>query len=175
MPNYKDETQEYHVERVREVLALNPRAGVRTIREVLEKDPENPVILNPHYILKLKKKIQGERKQRFSQALVDERLSEIQDRTEGVIAQMWRILLNPTMDERARVAAAKVIIDAEHKFFEAQMDAGIFERRLGSVEVRHSHEFSIEHKTLILKVFSNYGIIKDAESPADARAGAAGN
>lgn len=163
MPSLKKETVEYHVERVREVLALNPRAGKRVIREILAKDRDDPITLDADYILILKKKIEGERTHRFDFPKVEKRLAEMQDRTESVIAQMWRILLNQTMDERARVAAAKIIIEAELKFFDAQMAAGIFERKLGSLEVRHTHELAPEHKALVLNVFANYGIIRNQE------------
>jgi len=163
MPNYKNEIIEYHKERVREVLALNPHAGLRSIRQFLENDPQTPLVLDVHYIGKLKQKIIQERKRRFDQTIVEERLSEIQDRTESVAAQMWQILLDAGAPEVARVAAAKVIIDSEHKLLEAQMNAGVFERKFGSVDIRHTYELAPEMKAMVLKTLANYGIIKNPE------------
>lgn len=161
MPNYKDETQQYHIERIREVIAIKPRASLRTIREVLEGDPNEPLRLHIDYILKLLEKIRGERKYRFNQALVDKHLAEIQDQNESVITQMWRILLDNSRDERTRVAAAKVIVDANFKLFEAQLDAGIFERKLGTVDMKDAYKINPEQQASILRALHNYGIIKD--------------
>jgi hypothetical protein len=72
---------------------------------------------------------------------------------------MWRIVLDQPMDGRTRVAAAKTIIDAKTKLFEAKMDAGIFERNLGTFEMKHRYEIIQEKKILILNALKNYGII----------------
>lgn len=160
MPVYSEETQKYHIERVREVLALMPRAGVIAIEKVLQNDVENPLIINRNYILKLKKKIAAERKHRFDQTIVDERLAEMQDRKDSIQMQMWRIVLNQAADERVRVAAAKVIWDSEKDFFGSQMDAGIFERKLGTVKYEHEVKIAEEQRILIVNAFKNYGIVK---------------
>lgn len=154
--------EKYHIERIREVLTLSPKAGRITIREILKKDAKEPIILHEHYIAKLKRKIETERAKRYDYAIVGKRLAEIQDRTESLITQMWRIVLDQTEDGRARVGAAKLIIDADHRFLEAQMSAGIFERKLGTLEVDHQHYLPPEHLVLIKKVFQNYGIIAPA-------------
>jgi len=166
MPKYKKETEQYHMERVREVLALNPRAGAIAISNLLKEDRNNPINLDPHYIVKLKRKIQGERIHRFDQAKVEQHIAQLEDETEQLCIQMWRIVLDQTMDERARVAAAKTIIDAKIKLFEAKMDAGIFERKLGTFEMKHTHTYEIiqEKKILILNALKNYGIINPPQT-----------
>lgn len=176
MPTYKDETQKYHIERVREVLVLNPRATERAIQTVLEQDASDPLKLNREYIRKLKKKIKGERQHRFDKKHINERLAELQDRTEGIIAQMWKILLDTEKSTLARVAAARTIIDAEQKLLEAQMDAGIFDRKLGTVDIEHTHTLALspEHKALALAFLRNHGAITKpniAALPDGARSG----
>lgn len=157
MPTYKEENQRYYMERIKEVLALKRNAGALTIRKALEGDPNSPLILDRIYIAKLLQKIRGERIHRFDQARVEERLAEIQDRTESVVEQMWRMLLDASAPEVARVAAAKAIVDSDHKLFDAQLNAGIYERKLGTVEVRHG--IAPENKILIINALLNYGII----------------
>lgn len=159
MASFKDETVQYHKERVREVLVLKPNASMRAIREALEGDPRSPLTLDRHYIGKLVRKIHAERAQRYNTAIVESRLAEIQDRTQGVVEQMWRILLDGTADGKGRVMAGKVIIDAEHKLLEAQMNAGIFERKLGTVEVSHEHKLNPDLAAPILRALRNYGIV----------------
>ncbi|GIW70337.1 MAG: hypothetical protein KatS3mg101_1084 [Patescibacteria group bacterium] len=171
MPAYKKETEQYHIERVREVLALKPRAGAIAISRFLREDPHNPINLDPHYILKLKKKIEGERVHRFDHAKVEAHIAEMQDEIDQLCVEMWTIVLNRAMDERARVAAAKIIIDAKIKLFEAKLDAGIFERKLGTFDIKNTYEIKNEHKVLILNALANYGIIaaeqkKENESTA---------
>lgn len=160
------EHEKYYLDRVREVLVLKPNAGRVLIKKILQENPENPLVLGEAYVGILKKKILGERRRRYDFVKVEERLAELQDRTEGIVAQLWRIVLDGTADERARVAAAKTIIEADHKFFEAQMNAGVFERKLGTVEVEHSHFLAPEHVALVKTVFKNYGIIKAAGNAA---------
>lgn len=159
MPAYKKETEQKHMERIREVLALKPRAGAITISNVLKTDPNEPLSLDPHYIIKLKKKIKGERVHRLDQAVVEEHISEMQDEIDQVTVQMWAIVLDGSADERARVGAAKVIVDSKLKLFEAKLDAWIFERKLGTLEVKRTYELKTEHKVLVLQAIANYGII----------------
>lgn len=159
MPAYSKENEQRHMERVREVLALKPRAGAITISNILKGDPNDPLSLDPHYVIKLKKKIAGERKHRFNQALVDEHIAEMEDAINELVVRMWAIVLDSSIDERARVGAAKVIVDSKVKLFEAKMDAGIFERKLGTFEVRKTYELKAEQKILILNALENYGIV----------------
>lgn len=159
MPTYRDETQHYHRERVREVLALQPTASTRTIREALQADPNAPLTLDRSYLDNLRRKIEGERRHRYDRAEVAQRLAELQDRTETIIAQMWRILLKTTAEPAERIAAARTIIDAEHRFLEAQMNAGIFERNLGTLDVAHTLQLTPEYRALILRAFANYGLV----------------
>jgi hypothetical protein len=162
MPAYKEEVTKEHMEAIREVLAVQPRAGAYKIRELLQKR-KNPLVLDPHYILKLKRKIESERIHRFDRAKVEAHIAEMQDEIDQLCIQMWAIVLDKTYDERARVAAAKVIIDAKTKLFEAKLDAGIFERKIGTVDVKNTYEIKSEHKVLILNALANYGIIEPKE------------
>ncbi len=159
MPAYSKEREQYYIERIKGVLDLKLNASTMTIHEALAKDTNAPLSLARVYIEKLRRKIDGERAHRFDDAKVGKRLAEIQDRTESVIAQMWRVLLDPNAPEVARVSGGRAIIEAEHRLFDAQLNAGIFERKLGSVEIQHIHELAPEHKLLILHALANYGII----------------
>ena len=159
---YSEEIKKHHIERIREVISLKQRVSNIAIQKILANDSRDPINLELHYVGKLILKIRQERKSRYNQAVVDQRLAEIQDRTETVIEQMWRILLDTSNLPTARVAAGKTIIDAEHKFLEAQMNAGIFERKLGTLDVKHEHEHTLapELALPILNALRNYGIIE---------------
>ena len=163
MPPYKNETRDYHKERIKEILALKPSVTVLAIQEALEKDPNRSIKLSHLYITKLKGKIMRERAVRYDRARVETRLAEIEDQTQSVITQLWKVLLDPRSKDVARVQAGKTIIDAHHKFLQAQMDAGIFERKLGTLEVDNVYHLEPEIANPILEALKNYAIIKRAD------------
>jgi hypothetical protein len=111
-------------------------------------------------------KIHGERLQRMNRVSLVEKIAEMEDRYRTVAEQMWKIVLDGTADGKGRVAAAKVIVDAEKNLLDAQMDAGIFTRKLGVMGVAHDHQHTFnlpeDVRAPILRAFRNYGIIKPA-------------
>ena len=165
MPAYSEESKRYHIDRIREVLKIRPDVSIKGIKRALEGDHSDPLSLDPVYIGKMLMKIRKERARRFSNALVTTRLAELEDNTRGVVSQLWAILLDPTCKDIARVAAGKAIIEHEHKLLEAQMNAGIFERKLGTLEVDHLHEYTLapDLRATILLALKNYGIVKKVE------------
>lgn len=175
MGAYSDDRQQYHIGRIRQILVLKADASAETIKEALERDPSSPLSLDRVYIRKLLRKILSERVHRFRHVDIQRRLAEMQDRTEVVIAEMWKIILDPKFDERARVNAGKLIVDAERNFLTAQIDAGIYEKKLGTIDVKHEHTLSLapELKLPILAAFRNYGIIPQQHTATLAPAGAA--
>ena len=159
------------MERVREILVLKPGATREVISKAIENDPKAPMYLSPEYVGKLIRKIHGERINRFTDQIVSLKLAELQDSTRLVAEQMWSILLDSTADEKARVAAGKMIIDSEHRLIEAMMTAGIFKKQLGTLKIEgsieHEHEHRIklapEIKEPILRALQNYGLIRNAK------------
>jgi len=168
MAAFNDETRQYHIERVKEVLVLKPTASAESVVRALEGSTD-PLKLDRAYARKLMKKIREERHHRFNREIVQVRLAEIQDKTQLVGEQMWKIFLDPKADDKARVQAGKAIIENEHKFLEAQMNAGIFDRKLGTLAVDHDHihahvvSLAPEMKEPILRALANYGLIRNAK------------
>lgn len=157
MANYATETIEYHKARIREVIALNHRASIRSIKSLLEQHPESPLILSIDYIHKLKKKIEAERAHRFDHALVETHLAKVQERNETIISTMWSILLDDKQKGRDRVAAAATIIKADFELYQALLDGGVFERKLGTIDVNASlrnRPIPAEVKELMLKALN---------------------
>lgn len=184
MAKFRDETIQYHTERVREAVILFPRASAREVVELLSKSKTHPIVLDKEYVGKLMKKIKGERKHRYRVASFDIRVAEMEDRTQTVISQMWKILHDARNSDKARVMAAKTILDADKNLLDAQMDAGIYDRKLGKVgiDVKHEHEHTVrlpdEIRIPILRALKNYGLIKRVNAtviePADTRTASGG-
>lgn len=162
MGAYGDEKTQLHREKIREALVLNPRATLDEIVTLLQY-ANPPVTLHRDYVRRMLHKIKNERELRTNNQNMNVRLAEIQDRTETVIKQMWSILLSKNNAAKDRVMAGKVILDADHSLLNAQMDAGVFDRKLGKVSVEHAHEHTVklpdEIRIPILRAMRNYGII----------------
>lgn len=168
MAAYSDTLKEYHKGRIRDVMILKPNVSVEGIRRVLEMSQDAPLSLDHRYITKLVQKIRAEREIRMDRTRINVRLAELQDRYEAVTEQMWKILLDTSLNEvrggiGARVQAAKTIIEQEEKLLNAQMEAGVFERKIGTLAIDHQHTLNLpdEIRLPILRAFKNYGIIRN--------------
>lgn len=157
------------MERVRQVLIMQPNMGVIKISKVLNSGPqEQKIKLHPHYISKLKKKIIGERTWRYEKAKVKRRIAEIEDQTRMLQATLWNTVNNPLADPNERTNAAKTIAALEHKLFQSQMDSGIYERKLGTIEVEEMRSRAInpEAEQAIIEAFKVWGVV---EKPPEAK------
>lgn len=157
MPLLSDETRNEHKELVRQALVMSPRASLLQISEVIEK--AKGIRLTPNYILKIRKKIYEERKWRFNNSKVDARIAEMQEKAENIQAKLWPIIYSQVATDKNKIAAATAIFKIEKELLEAQMDAGIFDRKLGEVGVGIGVRFNDEQLQPILRAMENYGIV----------------
>lgn len=171
MAAYSDTLKEYHKGRIKDVMILKPGVSIEGIRRVLELS-QDPLKLDYRYITKVVQKIRAERRVRMDRQEIKTRISEMQDCYEAVSEQMWKILLDGTADGKGRVMAGKVIIDAQRNLLDAQMEAGVFDRKLGTLNIDHAHEHTLklpeEIRAPILRAFRNYGILKQQPRIIDA-------
>ncbi|MDQ3158796.1 MAG: hypothetical protein M3P98_01505 [bacterium] len=154
MAEYSKEVQAEHTELISSALAVQPRASLRTIQSMLQKVDRH---LDTHYISKIIKKVRGERIHRFDRSLVNERVAEMQDKTQAVQNEMWKIVYSKTAEDKDRVAAAKVIVQSERELFASQMDAGIYTRKLGEFSIDSIEDAETRE---IMDAMENYGIIE---------------
>lgn len=164
------DVKQKHIELIRQVLAIQPRATIEETQKTLEK---NGVVVNYHYVARLIQKIKTERVVRYDIAKVTARISEMQDKFDEIQKQLWKILLDNSKYEEGRykgrvkvrvsekIAAAVALIKADKELLDAQMDAGVFERKLGTLEADLSVKIDDPEKLQILKALRNYGVIND--------------
>lgn len=157
MPNYRQDTQKNHMEMVRVCLTIEPNASDLKLQEMLRKQD---LSLDYHYVQKLRKKLRGERKYKIDTLKVEERVNDIRDKISLAQQKLWEILASPRTVNKDKVSAAKAIADTEIKLFNAEMDAGIFERNLGKLAVEHGVDENDPSIQLIMNAFANYGIVK---------------
>lgn len=166
MGAYSDAKQEYHKSRIRDIMILKPSTSVEGIQRALEQSSMDSLVLHRDYIRKLTKKIKKERIVKIDRSEIKERIASMRETFELVSEQMWRILLDGSADGKGRVAAGKVIVDSQKILLEAEMNAGIYDRKLGTLalentgSVEHIHRLDPEMKAPIMRALENYGIIK---------------
>ena len=164
------ETKNTHKELERQVLATQPRASLRTIQDILAKN-NNPLDLA--YISRLREKIKTERIKRYDVARVNTRIAEMQDNIEKLIEKLWEIILDdsvhltgnynigePKVSVSQKIKAAVAIIKAEKDLLDAQMDAGVFERKLGTFETNFNVKLEDSQRLKIINALKNYGVLE---------------
>lgn len=177
MGAYSDTRQEYHKSRIRDIMILKPDVSAQGIQNALEASALDPIRLDRNYIKKLIRKIEKERVVKLDRAEIKERLSVMRETYNLVSEQMWKILLDGTADGKGRVAAGKVIIDAQKNLLDAEMNAGIFDRKLGTVAIEaggvieHHHQLDPAIKSQMLKALENYGLIRNVKYTIPAGSG----
>ncbi len=169
---FSDLQKERHKDRVRQVLALNPRVSVSQIQDALAQS-SHPLELPLTYIAKLVKKIEGERVHRFDWVIAAKRLSEMQDLYAEISNALWQVLLDNGDSATGRkgttpgekVYAASQIAKLEADLLKAQMDMGIFERKLGTLDVNGKTliELPQSHQKLLVSAFAKAGITIDID------------
>lgn len=167
MGQYSDAKQEYHKSRIRDIMILKPEVSAEAIKAALAQSALDPLNLDRTYIRKLMGKIKKDRIVRIDRADIRERLGIMRETYNLVSEQMWKILLESN-DRKAQVSAGKVIVDAQKNLLESEMNAGVFDRKLGTInfeaggQIEHVHTLSPELKAPILHALEKYGIIRSA-------------
>ncbi len=164
MPALSDDTKREHLALVRRVLVQRPDASIREIREALEKI-KRPLQLN--YIGTLINKIRKERAGRIEKQLVNTEIAKFEDTAQVVIEELWKISKGSS-DDRARVSALKGVMDSLDMLLTRKFDAGVFERNLGSVKIKH-HQLE-EHKVLIIQAFENSRLFNNSNGQQESDA-----
>lgn len=165
MPAYSKQTQKLHQSRIRAVLVISPGASLREIQSSLEASKTAPLQLTLDYINKLRKKIIGERLTRHDRTTIKNRISELQDKLQKINEQLWQIAGSSTSGQKEKIAALKTLAENDIKLLQAEMDAGIFTRQIGNLDItaKRNQPIDEEHQERILKTFGSWGFI-DAEA-----------
>ena len=167
MPAYSKEREQYHISRIRSILILRPDATFDEIAEALSASTEAPLALERHYISKLKKKIYAERLRRNDNLNRNARIAYIQDKKKVVEQRLWQEATNMKNPGVVRVMALEKIMKNELELLAAEMDAGCYERKIGTLDVNakveHQHTLAPELLDPIMRALRNYGLVKPKE------------
>lgn len=168
MPPLSTKTKHYHRERIRSLMVQQPHISAEGIRKALEHDG---LPLDRHYISSLVKQIQTERIKRANTWTLNLALAAFQDAMGEIARVGWEIASDKFAPGRDRAAALREVREAYNAAFEKLFDAGVFERKLGTIDATiRNTPLTDEKKQAIEAVFTNWGLLpapKVSGNPAD--------
>lgn len=160
---------------IRDAIALNPFISVLALSKLLQQQGVthvNGTPINRMYLAKLVKKIERRKLTEQERKKAEHRIIEIRERHRLAVQKLLKIAFFdrekaepgteiPTVKDQIKA------IEAIHRWdlaiLNAEMDAGIFERKLGSVEVNEHHTLEVEQMTPMLAALKNFGIVKKVD------------
>src|ERR1017187_5846823 len=156
MPALSTKTKHYYRERVRSLLVQNPMISGEGIRRHLEAQG---LILDRHYVNKLVNEIHAERSKRADTWILNHALASLQDSMADIVRAAWEIVNDPMARNMDKTFAMKEIREAHNLIFEKLFDAGVFERKLGTLDATiRNTPLPEERKQAIRSVFENWGL-----------------
>ena len=141
------------------MLIFQPTASLREIQKVLENSKEEPLHLDLNYVGKLRDRIFAERTRRNDHRNLKVRLAEIQDEHKAIKTRLWREATDPRSPAVARIMALDKLAKSELELLSAEMDAGLYERKIGTIDVKHEHALAPDMLAPIILALQNYGIV----------------
>jgi hypothetical protein len=158
---------------IRDVIARNPIISVVQLQNALKARGFVTAAGNPLdwvYVSKLVRKLNREKAMAVDLQKVNERLAETKERYRVIIDKLWQIIdykfeylelygmPPPSTDEVLK--AANMIIKLDLAILKAEMDAGIFDRKLGTLDVNVYRAVPLEPEKAmqIAEAFKRWGI-----------------
>jgi hypothetical protein len=157
MPALSFKTKHYYREHVRSALVQNPMVSGEGIRRALESQG---LVLDRHYVNKLVKEIPAERARLADTWTLNFALTSFQDVMAEIVGKAWDIVNDPFAERSDRLAAIREIRAAHNDVFEKLFDAGVFQRKLGTLDATiRNIPLPAEKKEQIAFVFRNWGLL----------------
>jgi arginine repressor len=169
MPRISHDQKQYYKARIRDLLAQDHQRTQRAIQERLKEDGLD---LDRTYLAPLLKAIYAERTKRADTMMLNHALAAFEDTMTEVVRDAWSIANERSARKQDRVMALREIREAHKDVFEKLFDAGVFERKLGTLDATiRNTPLAPERKQAIRSVFENRGLLeapKEDVPPTDA-------
>jgi arginine repressor len=165
MPSVAKEQKQYYKSRIRSVIAQHPQITQVALRARLKDDG---LALDRWYVASLLKEIQVERVKRLNTLTLNYALSAFQDTMMEISAVAWSIANDEFARKQDRVMALREIREAHKDMFEKLFDAGVFERKLGTLDATiRNTPLPEDRKQAIRAVFTNWGLLEAPKEDAE--------
>lgn len=168
----KPRVQEEKIKRaIRDAIVIDPLISVAKLQDALFDKGYRSInngVLHWHYVAKLREKIHRQTIENVDRQRVIERVAEMKERYRLAYEQFIRVAFQgedlrkegTIVSTRDRIHALKEIVKLDVAIFKAEMDAGIFDRHLGSVEIElRNKPLTVESRELIKQAMINWGMI----------------
>ncbi len=169
--------QEEKIKRaIRDAVAVDPLLSVERLRDALFDKGFKTATNNPldwEYVARLRKKIHRTAVETVRRQDVAERINEFKEKNRLVFDRLMRIAYYtddlkkdglPPPSYKDQIAALTAIVRLESMVFNAEFDAGIFERHIGTLEVEKRFKpLPPDLKMQMMIAFRNWGIIPPEE------------
>ena len=157
MPAISKDRQELYKSRIRALVSVNHQLTNNEISDLLEREG---IHLDRDYLSKLLRKIYQERTKRADRQTLNYALAAFEDTMTEVVRVAWSIATDEYARKQDRVAALREIREAHKDVFEKLFDAGVFERKLGTLDaVVRNTPLLPERKQVIREVFGKWGLL----------------
>jgi hypothetical protein len=158
------EKKQHLVSRVRSVIAQDHQIALDDL--ALRLDREYGIKIERHYLSTIVRKIYAERALRADRQTLNFALASFEDTMTQVVRVAWEIANDPFARKQDRVMALREIREAHSAVFEKLFDAGVFERKLGTLDATiRNTPLTEDKKHAITAVFTNWGLIAPEEEP----------
>jgi len=168
MPRVSHDHKQFYKARIRSLLTHNPQITQRELKERLEMEGIN---LDRKYLGTLVNGLYRERARRMDTLTLNYALAFFQDSMNEIAKHGWEILGNPMAKNMDKTLAMREIREAMTASFEKLFDAGVFERKIGTLDVAvRNTPLPEERKQAIRSVFTNWGLLpapKEDVQPAE--------
>jgi hypothetical protein len=157
MPAIAKDRQEFYKSRIRAIVSVDHQI---THMQILDKLAEDGIHLDRQYLSKLVAKVYQERTKRADRQTLNYALAAFEDTMTEVVRVAWSIANDPSARKQDRVAALREVREAHKDVFEKLFDAGVFERKLGTIDqVIRNTPLAPERKQVIREVFGNWKLL----------------
>ncbi len=169
----KPRVQEDKIKRaIRDAIIIDPLISVTKLQDALFDKGLRSATNTPlhwHYLAKLREKVHRQSIENVDRQEVSHRIAEMKERYRLVFERLIRIAFYsddlkkegiPPPSYRDQISALREISRLDVSIFGAELDAGIFERHIGTLEIeKRNKPLPPELKAQMLKAFTNWGII----------------
>ena len=158
MPRISHEHKEQYKANLRQLLTRAPDV---TQLELVEGMKKLGFTLDRFYLSKLVAEIRRERVRRADRQTLNYALASFEDTMSQIVRVAWDIATEPYINPQARVMALREIREAHNDVFEKLFDAGVFNRKLGEIDLTvRNAPLPEEKKKAIREVFEQWGLVE---------------
>jgi hypothetical protein len=164
MPKISTERRQYYKAKIRSVLAQHPQISQVALAERLKREG---LELDRKYLGSLLNAIYIERSRRANTWMLNHALAAFQDVMMEISGVGWGIANDEFTRKQDRVMALREIREAHKDMFEKLFDAGVFERKLGTLDATiRNTPLPDDRKQAIRSVFQNWGLLEAPKEDA---------